>query len=182
MLAVVPISDRYIAAVRSFAPNDGKRHPTLIAIDSAEAIAASAKTSESYELPKGTLRGTPAVPEEDLTTLRIPVYLVARKELDNDNVSALAKAIIESRRDLANEFPLVNQIAGPDTDSDANIPVHPGAKLFFDGEDKTIFDKYGDQFFYGTLVPWLDHLGTSRCLEISSVKSASGRTACRPRW
>ena len=152
VLAVIPISDRYIAAVRSFAPNDGKRNPTLIAIDSAEAIAASAKTFESYELPKGTLRGTPAVPDEDLTTLRIPVHLVARKELDNDTVGALAKAIIESRRDLAGEFPLVSQITGPDTDSAANIPVHPGAKLFFEGEEKTIFDKYGDQFFYATLV------------------------------
>jgi len=152
VLAVVPISERYIAAVRSFAPNDGKRHPTLIAIDSAEAIAASAKSFESYELPKGTLRGAPAVPEEDLTTLRIPVHLVVRKNLDNDTVGALAKAIMESRRDLASEFPLANQIAGPDTDTDANIPVHPGAKLYFDGEEKTIFDKYGDQFFYGTLV------------------------------
>jgi len=152
VLAVVPISERYIAAVRSFAPNDGKRHPTLIAIDSAEAIAASAKSFESYELPKGTLRGAPAIPEEDLTTLRIPVHLVVRKNLDNDTVGALAKAIMESRRDLASELPLANQIAGPDTDTDANIPVHPGAKLYFDGEEKTIFDKYGDQFFYGTLV------------------------------
>ena len=47
---------------------------------------------------------------------------------------------------------MANQIAGPDTDKDANIPVHPGAKLYFDGEEKTIFDKYGDQFFYATLV------------------------------
>jgi hypothetical protein len=52
VLAVVPISDRYIAAVRSFAPNDGKRHPTLIAIDSAEAIAASAKPPKATNFQK----------------------------------------------------------------------------------------------------------------------------------
>ena len=92
------------------------------------------------------------MPEEDLTTLRVPVYLVAKKQLDNDTVNALARSIIESRREIAAEFPLANQISAPSTDKDANIPIHPGAKLFFDGEEKTLFDKYGDQLFYGTLV------------------------------
>lgn len=152
LLAVFPISDRYVAALRSFAPPEGKRQPSLIAIDSAEAIALESKAYESYELPKGTLRGAPAIPDEDLTTLRVPVHLVANKGLDNETVAALAKAIMESRRDLISEFPLMNQISAPSSESDANIPIHPGAKQYFDGEEKTIFDKYGDQFFYGTLV------------------------------
>jgi hypothetical protein len=32
------------------------------------------------------------------------------------------------------------------------IPIHPGAAAYFDGDQKTIFDKYGDQFFYGSMV------------------------------
>src|SRR4029079_18399621 len=99
--------------LRSFAPVDGKRSPALIAIDSAEAIAASDKAYESYELPKGTLRGAPPVPDEDLTTLRVPVHLLAKKELDNETVNTLAKAIMESRRHLTGEFPLVAQISAP---------------------------------------------------------------------
>jgi hypothetical protein len=54
VLAVVPISEWYIAAVRSFAPNDGKRHPTLIAIDSAEAIAAEPSSKNSAPKLKRT--------------------------------------------------------------------------------------------------------------------------------
>jgi TRAP transporter TAXI family solute receptor len=152
LLAVAPISDRYIAALRSFVPANEKRHPIMIAIDSAEAIAVSAKAFESYELPKGTFKGAPPIPDEDLTTLRVPVHLAVRQDLDNDTVNALTKAVMESRRDLVADFPLASQISAPNTDKDANIPVHPGAKLFFDGEEKTIFDKYGDQFFYATLV------------------------------
>jgi TRAP-type uncharacterized transport system substrate-binding protein len=152
LLAVVPISDRHLSALRSSFPPDGKRNPTLIAIDAAEAIALSVKGFESYELPKGTFRGAPAIPDEDLTTLRTPVYLVARKTLDNDTAAAVAKAIIELRRDLAGEFPLVNQIAAPDTDKDAAIPIHPGAKQYFDGDEKTFFDRFGDYIFYGTLI------------------------------
>jgi TRAP transporter TAXI family solute receptor len=152
LLAVVPISERYIAALRALLPSEGKRHPTLIAIESAEAIAAIAKAYESYELPKGTFRGSPAIPDDDLTTLRVPVHLVAKSTLNNDTVGALAKALMESRRELISEFPLVTQITAPSSDKDATIPVHPGAKAYFEGEEKTVFDKYGDQFFYGTLI------------------------------
>ena len=152
LLAVMPISEKYIATLRSFVPVEGKRSPTLIAINSAEAIAASAKAYESYELPKGTLRGAPPIPDDDLTTLRVPVHLLVRKELDNETVNALAKAIMESRRHLIGEFPLAAQIGAPSTESDAIIPIHPGAKLFFDGEEITLFGKYGDHIFYGSLI------------------------------
>jgi TRAP transporter TAXI family solute receptor len=152
LLAVVPITERYITALRGLLPSEGRRHPMLIAIESAEAIAAVAKTYESYDLPKGSFRGSPAIPDDDLTTLRVPVHLVARRGLDNDTVGALAKALMESRRELISEFPLVTQISAPSTEKDASIPIHPGAKTYFEGEEKTFFDKYGDQLFYGTLV------------------------------
>jgi hypothetical protein len=67
-------------------------------------------------------------------------------------VTALAKAIMDARRDLLGEYPILAQMSAPNTDKDALIPVHPGAAAYFDGEEKTIFDKYGDQFFYGTML------------------------------
>jgi TRAP transporter TAXI family solute receptor len=152
VLAVIPISERYIAGLRALLPPDGKRHPILIAIESAQAIAAIAKTYESYELPKGTFRGSPAIPDDDLTTLRIPVHLVAKRTLHNDTVGALARAMMESRRELTAEFPLAAQITAPSSDKDPTIPVHPGAKAYFEGEEKTFFDKYGDQMFYAILI------------------------------
>lgn len=152
LLAAIPISERYITALRALFPPDGKRHATLIAIESAEAIAAVAKTYESYELPKGTLRGSPAIPDDDLTTLRVPVHLVAKRSLDNDTVAALAKGLMESRRELISESPLVTHIAASSSDKDATISIHPGAKTYFEGEEKSVFDKYGDQLFYGILV------------------------------
>jgi len=64
----------------------------------------------------------------------------------------LAKAIMETRRELLGEFPILAQISAPDTDKDAFIPVHPGAAAYFDGDEKTFFDKYGDQIFYGSML------------------------------
>ena len=59
---------------------------------------------------------------------------------------------MEARRDLVSEYPLLAYIGAPNTEKDAYIPVHPGAAAYFDGEQKTIFDKYGDQFFYGSML------------------------------
>ena len=156
LLVVMPITEKYLAMLRNLFPRNGKSNPTLIPIESAEAIAAVTKYYESYDLPKGTLQGSPAIPDDDLTTLRVPFYLLAKKTLSEDVVGSLAKAIMETRRDLLGEYPVLKQISAPSTDKDddkdASIPMHPGAAAYFDGTQKTLIDKYGDQFWYGSMV------------------------------
>lgn len=152
LLVAMPIADKYLSMLREAFPAKGKTTFNVLAIEAAGAIEAIAKAYESYELPKGTLRGAPPIPDDDLTTLRVAFYLVADKSLDDDVVSDLAKALMEVRRDLVGTQPILSQISAPSTESDAFIPVHPGAKAYFDGDVKTVFDKYGDQFFYGSML------------------------------
>ena len=152
LLVVTPVTARYLSMVRNLFPQDSKKHPGLIAIDSAGAIANVAKAFESYDLPKGTLRGSPPVPDDDLTTLRVPLYLVANKNLDDDAMTDLTKAIMDTRRELMAEHPLLAQIAAPSTDKDAYIPVHPGAAAFYDGTQQDFFDKYSNALYYGPMM------------------------------
>ena len=123
LLVVLPITERNLALVRGLFPGGGKLKPKLIPIDAAGAIEAIDKSYESYELPKGTLQGSPPVPDDDMTTLRVPIYLVANKTLADDKVTELTRAIMETRRDLLNAFPILSQISAPDTDKD-DIPSH----------------------------------------------------------
>lgn len=152
LLVVLPISEKYVARIREALLRNPKLKVTLIPIEAASAIAGINKAYESFEVPKGTIRGSPAVPDDDLTTLRVPLYLVAHKKLGDEVAGALAKAMFETRRELAGDFPLLSQITEPDTDADAFVPVHPGAKAYFAGEQKTFFDKYGDNIFYGSIL------------------------------
>jgi TRAP transporter TAXI family solute receptor len=152
LLVVLPLSEKYIAMVRDLFPRNAKASLGLVPIESAGAIEEVSPPFKSYELPKGTLRGSPPVPDDDLTTLRVPYFLVANKNLSDDVVTALTKAMMEARRELVGEFPLLAQVMAPSTDKDAYVPIHPGAAAFFDGDEKTIFDKYGDQFFYGSML------------------------------
>jgi len=81
----------------------------------------------------------------------VPFYLVANKKLDDDDVADLTKAIMDIRRELLGEFPLLAQIAAPSTDKDAYIPVHPGAAAFYDGSRQGFFDKYENALYYGPM-------------------------------
>ena len=80
LLVVIPLAEKYLSLVRGFFQLDHKKVPVLIPIKSAAAIAEAERAFESFDVPKGTLRGSPPVPEDDLTTLRTSLYLVAQQE------------------------------------------------------------------------------------------------------
>jgi TRAP-type uncharacterized transport system substrate-binding protein len=151
LLVAIPLTEKYLSMVRNLFPGNAKQKPGLIAIESASAIANVAQAYESFDIPKGTLRGSPPIPDDDLTTLRVPFYLVANRKLGDDAVAELAKSIMDTRRELLAEFPLLAQISAPSTDKDAYIPIHPGAAAFFDGTQQDFFDKYSNALYYGPM-------------------------------
>ncbi len=125
LLVTIPLAEKYLSLVRGFFQLDHKKVPVLIPIESAAAIAEAERAFESFDVPKGTLRGSPPVPEDDLTTLRTSLYLVAHKKLGTDLVTRLTQAIMSVRRNLLREQPIFAQITAPSTDQDAYLPLHP---------------------------------------------------------
>jgi TRAP-type uncharacterized transport system substrate-binding protein len=152
ILIVAPLAEKYLAMIRGLFVQNAKTAPVLIAIEQAGAIAARERAFESFDVPKGTLRGAPPVPADDLTTLRTSFYLVARKKLGNDLVSSLAESVMNARRDLLPELPILSQIAAPDTDADAYLPVHPGAAAFYNGTQESFLDKWGNIIFLAPMI------------------------------
>jgi TRAP-type uncharacterized transport system substrate-binding protein len=152
VLIVMPLAEKYLALLRGLFPQSAKSGPVLIPIESAGAMAEKDRAYESFDVPKGTLRGSPPNPSDDVTTLRTSFYLVAQKKLDNDVVSDLTESLMNARRDLLPEYPLLSQIATPDTDASAYIPLHPGAAAFYNGTQESFLDKWGNIIF---LVPMI---------------------------
>ncbi|MBW8857801.1 MAG: C4-dicarboxylate ABC transporter substrate-binding protein, partial [Bradyrhizobium sp.] len=110
ILIVVPLAEKYLTLLRGLFPQNAKTAPILIPIEAAGAIAEKQRAYESFDVPKGTLRGSPPVPDEDLTTLRVSFYVVARKQLSDDVAGALAEALMKARRDLLGELPILSQM------------------------------------------------------------------------
>jgi TRAP-type uncharacterized transport system substrate-binding protein len=152
LLVVIPLAQKYLSQVRGFFPQGAKALPVLIPIESAGAIAESNRAYESFDVPKGTLRGAPPVPDDDLTTLRTSLYLVARKTLSSDLIATLTQTIMSVRRDLLAEQPIFAQITAPSTDPDAYLAVHPGAAAFYNGTQQSFMDEYGNWIYLTPMI------------------------------
>jgi TRAP-type uncharacterized transport system substrate-binding protein len=152
LLVVIPLAQKYLSLVRGFFQLDHKKVPVLIPIDSAAAIAGAERAFESFDVPKGTLRGSPPVPDDDVTTLRTSLYLVANKKLGADLVTSLTQAIMRVRRDLLREQPIFAQITAPSTDQDAYLPLHPGAAAVYNSTTQSFMDEYGNWIYLTPMV------------------------------
>jgi TRAP-type uncharacterized transport system substrate-binding protein len=152
LLIVIPLAEKYLSLVRGFFQQGPKALPGLISIDSAGAIAEAERAYESFDVPKGTLRGSPPVPDDDLTTLRTSLYLVASRKLGSDLITTLTQTIMNVRRDLMGEQPIFAQITSPSTDADAYLPLHPGAAAFYNGTQQSFMDEYGNWIYLAPMV------------------------------
>jgi TRAP-type uncharacterized transport system substrate-binding protein len=147
LLVVIPLAEKYLSLVRGFFQIDHKKVPVLIPIESAGAIAEGERAYESFDVPKGTLRGSPPVPDDDVTTLRTSLYLVAHKKLGADLITNLTQSIMSARRDLMREQPIFAQITAPSTDQDAYLPLHPGAAAVYNATTQSFMDEYGNWIY-----------------------------------
>jgi hypothetical protein len=126
--------------------------PSFIDIDQADGIVKRNPAFDSIDIDAGTFGGNPPSPDDSLKTLSFPEYLVARKSFNHDAIGTLAKLIYTSRVALAAAMPSEIKIKAPSTDKDAGVLVHPGALAYLGDDQKSFFDKYGDDIFYGLLI------------------------------
>ena len=152
LLVVIPLAEKYLSLVRGFFQPGPKAYPVLIPIDSAAAIAETERAYESFDVPKGTLHAAPPVPDDDLTTLRTSLYLVAKKKLSSYLIANFTQTLMKVRRDLLREEPLFAQITAPSTDVDAYLPLHPGAAAFYNGTQQSFMDEYGNYIYLGPMI------------------------------
>ena len=152
VLIVMPLAEKYLSLLRGLFPQSGKSGPVLIPIESAAAIAEKERAYESFDVPKGTLRGSPPNPADDVTTLRTSFYLVAQKKLASDLITDLTESADERTARSAHRTADPFQVTAPDTDASAYLPVHPGAAAFYNGTQESFLDKWGNIIFLAPMI------------------------------
>jgi TRAP-type uncharacterized transport system substrate-binding protein len=146
-----PVTSAYFADAIA-ASRKGDEKPKLLEIDAAAAIAKRTPVYASAEIKKGVFGGHAPLPEDDLDTISVAHYIVARKSLSDAVAGDITKLLFGVRQSLASEYPAIAQMTKPDTDKDAAVLAHPGAAAFIDDEQKTFFDKYSDFIYLGIMV------------------------------
>lgn len=124
------------------------RKLSFVPIESAAAIAAANSAYEAGEISAGQFGGSPSLPAEDMTTLEIDTHLVADQGVRDLTATTLTRTLFEERQHIIADAPVAALVKAASTDTDANIPIHPGAKAYYDGEETTPMERYGDMLFY----------------------------------
>jgi TRAP transporter TAXI family solute receptor len=157
-MAVGPLDSKITAdALAATARSRGE--PKFLPIDVSEAIAQKHPLYESEEIPGSIFNAKPAWPDDKIETISVNHLIVARKSLSETTVAALARQLFSIRQALAKQVPGAAHIKKPDTDKDAELPVHRGAAAYIDGTERTFLERYSDYFWFAILV--LSGLGSA---------------------
>lgn len=163
-MAVGPL-DSKITSDAIAATARGRGEPKFLAIDASEAIALKHPRYESEEIPSSVFNADPAWPDDKVETLSVSHLILAQKSLSETTVAAFFRQLFAVRQVIARQVPGVAHISKPDTEKDAELPVHRGAAAVIDGTERTFLDKYGDYFWFallllsglGSVGAWLRH-------------------------
>jgi uncharacterized protein len=119
----------------------GDRNLQLVPLEQAEALALKQPAIAPGMIPRGSYRGSPALPSENLDTAVVDRLLVARADLDDDLVYRITRAIYENRSEILDHTLLAGFIGPLPDDSDSVITAHPGARSYFDREKPGIMQR-----------------------------------------
>jgi len=157
-MAVGPLDSKFTSqAIAATAHARGE--PKFLAIDASEAIALKHPLYESEEIPPSVFNPSPAWPDDKVETVSINHVIVARKSLSETTVATFARQLFAIRQSLVKQVPGAAHLKKPDTDKDAELPVHRGAAAFIDGNERTFLDRYSDYFWFVLLL--LSGLGSA---------------------
>ena len=142
-------SPAVLALVRAVEGASRDRKVAFAAVPDGEAITQRYPEMPAVSIPAGTFGGRPKRPEEDLKTVGVSYRLMARDDLKRETAAAVTQYLFEKRARLAASAPSANLLKSPDFDSavtatSARLPNHPGAVDYFQREQLTFFQAYGD--------------------------------------
>ncbi|MDB5597007.1 MAG: hypothetical protein JWM36_3968 [Hyphomicrobiales bacterium] len=118
----------------------------VIPIDEAEALSLRYPAFTQMSIPAGAFGGRPKQPAEAVATIGISYRLMADSKLDRRPVSELTANLFRMRSQISRATATVNLMKAPETDTamSAILPNHPGALDYFNREQQTFMDRYGD--------------------------------------
>ena len=163
-MAVGPLDSKITSdAIAATARSRGE--PKFLAIEASEAIALKHPRYESEEIPPSIFNANPAWPDDKVETVNVSHLIMARKALSETTAAAFFRQLFAVRQAIARQVPGAAHITKPDTEKDAELPVHRGAAAVIDGTERTFLDKYGDYFWFSLLLlsgigsagAWLRH-------------------------
>lgn len=106
----------------------------LVPIDQGSAMKIKLPYLEADQIPKGTYKADPPVPDADLATVGVQATLLAREDVDPELVREITRILFEYRRNLVAANSLAAMISQPGGSGGLALPLHEGAQAYYDRE------------------------------------------------
>ncbi len=149
---------------------------SLLPVGQGEAFHVWSPAFSAIKIPPGGLLTDPVTPSEEADGVAISWRLMARSGLDRVPISTLTERLFEGRSLLARSSPAALTMKAPDADSatSAILPNHRGALDYFNREQLTFMDRYGDWLWFAlfaatgvsSVFAWIGRLFTRRRREV----------------
>jgi hypothetical protein len=110
----------------------------LIAIDQVEALRLSLPYLEATQIPKGTYDGSLPIPPEDLPVVSVRAVLVSHNQVNHEVIQTITETLFEFRSELVALYPRTATIRLPESGENLGLPLHPGARAFYE-QDRPFF-------------------------------------------
>src|SRR3954451_23385365 len=122
------------------------RDVAVVPVKEVEALALKWPALTAMTVLEGSLSGRPALPDEEFKTVGVSYRLMARPGLDRSPVSKITQYLFQMRSRIAQTTPAINLMKAPETETmtSAALPNHPGAVDYFNREQESFMDRYGD--------------------------------------
>ncbi len=144
-----------VGAVRSVA-KDGKVE--FVAVEDDDAIIERFPKLQAVTIPGGLFSGRPKLPGDDVKTVGASYRLMARASLSRPIAADFTQQIFEKRTAAAQQTDAAEYVLAPAYDTtvaatSARIPIHPGAIDYFEREQHSFVERYGDTLYlFGALL------------------------------
>lgn len=106
----------------------------LLPIDQVDSLRLSLPILEAAQIPKGTYDGATPIPEQDLTVAAVRAVLVTHEQVNQDVVRAITETLFEFRNEMVAIYPRSAFMRLPDAGQNLGMPLHPGAKAYYEQE------------------------------------------------
>jgi uncharacterized protein len=116
----------------------------LLPIDQVDSLRLTLPILEATKIPKGTYDGATPIPAQDLTVAGVRAVLVTRSSADAEVVRAITQALFEFRNEMVTIYPRSALMRLPDAGENLGIPLHPGARAFYEQERPSFLAENSD--------------------------------------
>ncbi len=116
----------------------------LIPIDQATALRLSFPYLEATQIPKGTYDGAIPTPPTDLPVVGVRAVLVSHADVNPEVVRAIAQTLFEFRNELVAQYPRAANITLPESSMNLGLPMHPGARAYYDQDEPSFLVEYAE--------------------------------------